>query len=328
MGRRRRTDKHLPARMYLEHGAYYFRAPGQPRKNLGRDLGIALTKYASIVGASWSGRTLGDVIDRYRIEVLPLKRSEQTREDQAKQLDRLKLAFGHFLPDNVTAQHCYKYADARRGKDGKRVPVAARHEISLLGHIFGKGIRWGIAIGNPVRGIEFDRSPKRRQVTIAEIEALRALANPRMAAAIDLAVNIGQRRGDMLTLKHSDLTDELHIEQSKTGAKIEMERSVVMLAIVERLKAFKPDIPNVYLIRARDGQPYTPDGFSSIWKRLMAKYLKLNPQAKKFTFHDLRSVSADGAATAEEARDRLGHSDVATTKRYYLRGAVKAKPRE
>jgi integrase len=326
MGRKRRHDRHLPARMYLEHGAYYFRAPGQPRKNLGRDLANALTVYASIIGANWSGRTLGDVIDRYRAEVLPLKRSEQTRDDQGKQLDRLKIAFGHFLPDNVTAQHCYKYADARRSKEGKRVPTAARHEVSLLGHIFGKARKWGVATINPVAGMEFDRSPKRSQVTIAEVEALKALANPRMAAAIDLAVNIGQRRGDLLTLKHSDLDAELHIEQSKTGARIDMERSAVLDAIVARLKAFKPDIPNEYLIRKRNGKPYTPDGFSAIWQRLQTKYAAAG--GRRFTFHDLRSVSADGAKTAEEARDRLGHADVATTKRFYLRGAVKAKPRE
>jgi integrase len=313
--------------MYLEHGAYYFRAPDRPRTHLGRDLAIALTKYAAIIGENWSGRTLGDVIDRYRAEILPLKRSEQTRDDQGKQLDRLKIGFGHFLPDSVTAQHCYKYADARRSKQGKPVPIAARHEISLLGHVFAKAIKWGVATGNPVRGVSLDRSPKRRQVTMLEVEACRALANPRMAAAIDLAVNIGQRRGDLLTLKHSDIDDDwLHVEQSKGGAKVDLARSEVMMAIVARLKAFKPDIPNEYLIRKRNGKPYTQDGFSAIWQRLQQKYAKAG--GKRFTFHDLRSVSADGAATAEEARDRLGHADVATTKRFYLRGAVKAKPRE
>jgi integrase len=327
MGRRRTTDRHLPARMYLEHGAYYFRAPGKPRTHLGRELAIALTKYAAIVGENWSGRTLGDVIDRYRTEILPLKRSAQTRADQAKQLERLKIGFGHFLPDSVTAQHCYKYADARRGKDGKPVPIAARHEVSLLGHVFSKAIKWGIATGNPVRYVTLERSPKRRQVTMAEVVAVRALANPRMAAAIDLAVNIGQRRGDLLTLKHSDIDDEwLHVEQSKSGAKVDLQRSAAMMAIVGRLKAFKPDIPNEYLIRKRNGRPYTQDGFSAIWQRLQRKYAAAG--GKRFTFHDLRSVSADGAATAEEARDRLGHASVSTTNRYYRRGAIKAKPRE
>lgn len=326
MGRKRRSDRHLPARMYLEHGSYYFRAPNSRRANLGRDLAAAMAKYGSIVGASWSGRTIGDVIDRYRVEILPLKRSEQTRADQGKQLDRLKNGFGHFLPDSVTAQHCYKYADARRSKDGKPVPIAARQEVSLLGHVFGKAIKWGSATGNPVRGVSLERSPKRRQVTMAEVEAVRALANPRMAAAIDLAVNIGQRRGDLLMLRHSDLDVELHIQQSKTGAKIDMQRSAKLDSIIATLKAFKPDIPNEYLIRKRNGRPYTQDGFSTIWQRLQKKYAAAGGQ--RFTFHDLRSVSADGAKTPEEARDRLGHADVATTKRFYLRGAVKAKPRE
>ena len=73
---------------------------------------------------------MGDVIDRYRAEILPLKRSGSTRRDQGKQLERLKLVFGDMLPDNVTAQHCYAYQDGRRGEDGQRVPVAARHARS------------------------------------------------------------------------------------------------------------------------------------------------------------------------------------------------------
>lgn len=325
MGRTRRRDRHLPARMYHEHGSYYFRGPGQPRKNLGKDLGTALTVYASIVGANWSGRTLGDVIDRYRAEVLPLKRSEQTRADQGKQLDRLKIGFGHFLPDNVTAQHGYKYADARRSKDGKPVPIAARQEVSLLGHVFSKAIKWGIATGNPMRGVSLERSKKGRQVTMPEVESLKALANTRMRAAIDLAVNIGQRRGDLLKLKHTDLTDELHIEQSKTGAKIDMERTEKLNSIVATLKAFKPDIPNEYLIRKRNGKRYTTDGFSSIWQRLMRKYTAAG--GTRFKFHALRSVSAD-AGTLEEARDRLGHASSETTRRHYRHAAIKAKPRE
>jgi integrase len=57
----------------------------------------------------------------------------------------------------------------------------------------------------------------------------------------------------------------------------------------------------------------------------MTKYVEVG--GKRFTFHDLRSVSADGAQTAEEARDRFGHASVETMKRHYLRGLTKAKPR-
>jgi hypothetical protein len=53
-----------------------------------------------------------------------------------------------------------------------------------------------------------------------------------------------------------------------------------------------PDIPNDYLIRRATGKPYSKSRFSSNWQRLMAKHVKAG--GEHFTFHDLRSVSADG----------------------------------
>jgi integrase len=327
MGRKRRLDNHLPRRVYLVHGAYWFRPKLGKSVNLGRDLATALAKYGTLVDGQWAGRTLGDAIDRYRTEVLPLKRSATTRADQAKQLDRLKLAFGIMIPDNVTARHCYAYQDGRRGEDGRRVPVAARHEISLLRHVFTKAIRWGIATKNPADGLELGpRSPKRSQVTLDQVEAVKAIANERMRAAIDLAVSIGQRRGDLLTLKWEHVTDAgVYVEQSKGSARVLIEHSPDLDAVLARLKALKPHIPREFLIRKRNGRGYTEDGFSAIWQRLQQKYAKAG--GRRFTFHDLRSVSADGAATPEEARDRLGHASVETTKRHYLRGVTRAKPR-
>jgi integrase len=327
MGRKRKLDKHLPRRVYLVHGAYWFRPKDGKSVNLGSDLAAALAKYAGLVVGNWAGRTLGDVIDRYRTEVLPLKRSATTRADQAKQLDRLKLAFGTMLPDNVTAQHCYAYQDGRRGENGQSVPVAARHEVALLGHVFAKAIRWGKASANPARGLDLGpRSPKRAQVTMAQVAAVKQLANERLRPAIDLAVGIGQRRGDLLKLKREHLTTGgIYIEQSKGGARVLVEWSPDLEAVVGELKAMAPQIPGEYLIRTRRGRRYSTSGFYQIWRRVMLKHVKAG--GVPFTFHDLRSVSADGAATPEEARDRLGHASVETTKRHYLRGVTRAKPR-
>jgi integrase len=329
MGRKRTRDKHLPQRVYLSHGAYFFRPKVGNAILLSRELPEALARYAAIIGSQqWSGRTLGDVIDRYRLEVLPLKRSARTREDEGKALDRLKGVFGHLLADNVTTQGLYKYMDTRRSKDGKAVPVAARHEIALLGHVYAKAIRWGVATSNPVRGMDFgERQAKRAQVTLEQVEALKALAGERIAVAIDLAVSTGQRRGDLLKLRRDQLSDDSGIvfHQSKTGAGVLIEWSQDLRAIVERCKRLAPQVPGDYLIRTRKGKPYTAHGFSAIWQRLMQKHVRQG--GVRFSFHDLRSVSADGAATAEEAQARLGHASVETTKRHYLRGLTRAKPR-
>jgi|SRR5579871_5344376 len=327
MGRRRKRDKHLPQRVYLDHGTYWFRPKQGKAANLGRDLADALARYAALIGTQWSGRTLADVIDRYRLEVLPLKRSKQTREDEWRALDRLKAVFGHMLPENVTQQACYRYLDQRRTKEGKPAPVAARHEVVLLGHVFAKAIRWGAASVNPVRGLDFgERAGKRPQVTMDQVSAVRALASERIRVAIDLAVSTGQRRGDLLALRRDQLTDEgIVFRQSKTGAGVLIEWSDALHSIVDRAKQLPPQIPGEYLIRKRNGRPYSARGFSAIWQRLMTKYVEAGGQ--RFSFHDLRSVSADGAATAEEAQARLGHASVETTRRHYLRGLVRAKPR-
>ena len=235
--------------------------------------------------------------------------------------------FGELAPDRLTAQQCYRYLDGRRTKDGKPARTAARHEMVLLGHVLSKAIRWGLATLNPVRGLDFgERAGKRAQVPLGQVEAVRALASERIRVAIDLAVSTGQRRGDLLTLRRSQLTDDgILFRQSKTGAEVLIAWSDDLRSIVERAKRLAPQIPAEYLIRTQHGKPYTARGFSAIWQRLMTKHVKAG--GTRFSFHDLRAVSADGAETVEEARARLGHASTATTLRHYFHGVTKAKPR-
>lgn len=292
------------------------------------NLGVALAKYAALVGPLPAPRTLHDVIERYRLSVLPLKRLAQTRKDEDRALTRFEGVFGHFLPDNLTAPQCYTYLDVRRDKDGELAPVAARHEISLLGHVLGKAIRWGAATTNVVRTLEKQPKNKRtRYVTDEEFAACRALANPRMQIAMDLARNIGQRRGDLLRLRHADcLETGVIFRQGKTGAGVLVEWTVALRATVEASKKLTPDIPREFVIRKRNGRGYTARGFSAIWQRLMAKYVKVG--GVRFTFHDLRAKAGSDKATIEEAAALLGHASTETTKRVYKHNLTRARPVE
>lgn len=325
MGQRRKSNKHLPRRMYLVHGSYWFRPKDAKAVNLGRDLGVALAKYGQIIGPSWSGRTLGDVIDRYRIEVLSLKRSAKTRLNEGKALDRLKAWAGHMLPDNMAEQFIYRYIDMRRTKKGLPAREAARHEIGLLRHVYRKAMRWGVASRNPCDKLEkFERKGKREPVPFDQVEAVRALATDRMRCAIDLAIVLGPRRGDILTLGPANETPEgILYKQGKTQRPVLIEWSDELRAIVARCKALPPQVPRTHYLRTREGKAYTADGFSANWQRLMAKHVANGGQ--RFTFHDLRSVAAD-TGTLEEARDRLGHASSDTTARFYRRGAQRGKP--
>lgn len=327
MGRRRKRDKHLPRRMYLSRGAYYFDAPATHRwEPLGRELGPALAAYGRKVGGRWSGRTLGDALDRYRIEVLPLKRSEHTREDQGRQIERLKLVFGTMIPDSVTTQHCYQYVDARRDKQGCPVPVMASHEIKLLGHVFAKAIRWGVASVNPVRAMERESKAKRsRYVTDAEFAAVYGLASERMRIAMDLALLTGLRRGDLLALRWDQVrADGIEVRTGKTGAGLLIERTAELEAVLVRARQLVPQVPRRFVLRTRTGQGYGVDGFSAIWQRLMARHVEAG--GDRFTFHDLRRKSASDSESVKAAQERLGHADEATTRRFYIAKPVRVRP--
>lgn len=326
MGRPRKHNRDLPRGMTLERGTYFFRGPDRIRQNFGDDYNVAIGKYLRLVGASSRVRTLHDVIERYRLEVLPLKKSKATREDQARSLTLLDRVFGHFLPDNITAPMCYDYMDRRVTKDGRKAPVAARHEISLLGHVLGKSIRWGAGIANVVRTLErMPKTKRTRYVTDEEFAACRKLANPRMQIAMDLARTIGQRRGDLLKLKHEDCTDDgIIIRQGKTGAGVLVEWTPTLRKIVRSAKQLSPDIPREHVLRTRTGVAYSARGFSAIWQRLMDKYVKSG--GVRFTFHDLRAKAASDKDSVDEARDLLGHASSETTKRVYRRSLTKAKP--
>lgn len=326
MGRRRLHNTHLPRGMTLESGTYYFRGLDRKRVDLGQDLSAALSAWAKLAAPGRRVRTLHDVIERYRLEVLPLKPTESTRVDEARGLAKLDAVFGQVLPDELTAPDCYKYLDERRDKKGKLAPVAARHEIALLGHVLTKGIRWGAGIANVVRTLE--RMPKvtrKRYVADDEFAACRALANERMALAMDLARNIGQRRGDLLRLKRDHVTpDGIVIRQGKTGAGVLVEVTPALQATLDALKALSPHIPRDYVLRQGNGQPYTRAGFSSVWQRLMRKYVDAG--GVRFTFHDLRAKAASDMQTIEGAQALLGHSSPETTKRVYKRNLTKARP--
>lgn len=326
MGRSRKHDRHLPRRLYLRRGAYFFVDPDGRWHNLGRDLAPALAAYGRMVTTTWSGRTLGEVIDRYRTEVLPLKRSPQTRINETAQLVRLQAVFGDMAPDELEVAQLYQYLDRRRGPDGSPAPTAARHEVKLLGHVLQKATRWGLATRNPVRQLErLPRTKRMRYVTDEEFAQVRELAAERMKIAMDLALLTGLRRGDLLALTWDQVKPEgVEVRTSKTGAGLLIQRTPDLEAVLDRARRLAPQLPRHFVIKTASGKRYTGSGFSAIWQRLMRKAIAGGVDS--FTFHDIRRKSASDSDTVSDAQERLGHSDQATTRRFYVAKPVKVRP--
>lgn len=341
MGRRRKTDLHLPKRMYERRGKYYFDSPTTKKwEPLGDDYAAALAKYGQLAGPLWTGRVLHDVFTRYKTEITATIKNKDTRDNEIRTIDRFDRLFGHMHQDSLTQQHLYRYMDERLDERAevkhlkRKAPSAGRHDVRFLKKVLAKGIKWSAGTVNPVLGLEFDPDPKNtRDVTDAEFAAVYALANERMQVAMELAANIGQRRGDLLKIRpKEDFTDEgILIRQGKTGAALLVEWTPALKTVTDRALAMKPDIPKDYLLRNRNGRPYSKNGFKSIWRKLIARAVKKGVIATAFKFHDLRAKAAtDKAMTGDDvdAQKLLGHSDVKTTRRNYIRRAkpVRAKP--
>jgi integrase len=79
----------------------------------------------------------------------------------------------------------------------------------------------------------------------------------------------------------------------------------------------------------RQGQPYTSDGFRTLWDKAMRKAVeasrpgeKEEPTLQRFTFHDLRAK----AGSDSEDWKLLGHLDQKTHSRVYDRKPRIVKP--
>jgi len=312
MGRRRKSDRHLPERVYRRHGAYYLVTRDGRWVRLGRSYTEALMRYAELVQDPDRPVTLGAIMDRYLREEVP-RLAPSTQAEYTRMLGLLRRVFGHMRPEQVRPSHVYAYLD-------RRPPTAGRHEKALLSTVYQAAIRWGLADANPVREVQVERRPRQRAryLTDDEYRAAWERAPEVLRIAMDLAVLTGLRRGDILRLRWQDVTEEgLRVQTGKTGAVVVFEWSPGLRDVIRRCQRLRGRLSGLWLICTRDGQRYTDDGFSAVWQRFQRR---LEAEGlPRFRFHDLRrkaAADAERAGGREYARRLLGHASQAMTARY------------
>jgi integrase len=317
MGRKRTKDKHLPKRLYLRSGRYWFAPKQGPWQDLGTNLGDAMRQWGERMSRQYSAHTINDLFDRYAMEVIPTK-AQSTQKDNHREMAKLRPVFGPSSPDAVEAQHIYAYLDRRSAK------VRANREIALLSDVYQKAIRWGAVTTNPCKGIEKNKEKRRdRDVKDWEYEGVYRLANPTLQVAMDLAVITGLRQGDILRIRLADITpDGLRVTTGKTGKRIVFGLTPGLAEVIERAKGLRRRIGSLYLLAGRAGQPYTSSGFRAMWQRLMRRAIDKQVIAERFRFHDLRAVAA---SRADDPQKLLTHTTQKQTAAY-LRRPTKLNP--
>jgi hypothetical protein len=349
MGRRRKRDKHLPQRVYFEHGRYWFK-PKKPkfgqhdfkaRTNLGTTLPEMYDGLKKLAETSRPLRTMSALFDRYLLEALP-GLAPRTQSDYRKYIERLRPALGQWEPPKFTASDVF---DIRATIALDSGVVQANRHASCLSAIFREAIGWKAVTANPCRELKRLHEPKRRRyVWDREYAAVYAIASDVMQCLMDLATMTSQREGDLLRLPNRSATvyteEGIVFQPGKSrrrhprhGKIVETSKTVIvewspeLRAVVDRLRSLGPEIRKT-LVCNLQGEPFTESGFRSNWHRLIQTALKgrrrkngvvtLAPVLKEaFTFHDLRGKSASDEEDFATAFERLAHDDPRTTQAVY-----------
>jgi integrase len=224
----------LPQRVYFNHGAYYFAPLVGGRVHLGRDFAQAMAKWPETVAHSTRIAAMGEVMDRYMLEIAP-KKSPRTYQDNIKEIARLGVVFGHMQPSEIFAPDIYAYMDARKA------PVRANREKALLFHVFSYAIRWSVVKNNPCRNVKRNAEKSRsRYVEDAELIAFKNVASEFLRNYVDFKYLTGLRKGDIIKLRLDTLTDEgIAVTQSKTGGKLIYLWDSELREVVDWIKAMR-----------------------------------------------------------------------------------------
>lgn len=337
MGRRASKPGAVPHLRARKRGGkvwYYYDHGGKPRKEqpLGCDYGLAIMRWAEIQRGE--AEKVAEVItfryvaNRYRAEVLPLK-APRTQRDNAAELERL-LSFFDDPPgplDAIEPQHVQQYLDWRA-----TAPVRAAREKALLSHIWNFARRKGYTrLPNPCAGVRAQRSKGRdAYIEDADLQAMRDKATQPLRDAIDLAYLTGHNPGDILALTEHDIRDGvLHIQRSKTRARVRIEVVGELAELIERIKTRKQGftVYNTRLIVNEWGRPVSLQMLQRRWQEAR-KAAKVSPTLH---FRDLRAKAAtdkaDSAGDIRQAQQQLGHGSVVMTEHYVRqRRGAKVKP--
>lgn len=352
MGRNRKKNKNLPPRVYIDYGKqradgswprikYYFEPIIEKGKRKGKRIILGYSEpemyrnYSQLIEQPKHVETMRDLIDDY-LQSEAINKGEETYKLEVLTAKFLKAFFGDLYPHEVTPQEIYRFMDIRATKqtvDGKIIggQRAANQGRSMLSYVFNRGIRKGLLKDNPIRHVKpFILKPRDRYPEDWELKTVYDAASPILKCILDFAYLTGQRRGDILHIQESQVTEEgIRITQSKTKGKVNtkllIEWSDALRECVNKSRSLRGNIRSMYLFCKDNGQPYTIDGFKSMYKRAMLKALSKGKLKEKFNFHDLRAKTYSDDENEQQRIKRAGHVD-ASMGRVYDRKVKKVKP--
>jgi len=305
--RPRKQNRHLPACLYLKHGAYWWVKQGKWH-HLGRDYADALQQYTQYQTTSFIKRNgMTKLIDRV-LDVHLKFISANTAKLYQQAAQRLKIILAEFEPHQIKPKHI-----AAIKMNLAHTPIMCNRILAFLRIVFNYAVEWELIDNNPCIGIrKHKEKPRTRYITDEEFNALLKHLSDPMKNLFRLLYLTGQRIGDVLRINKSDLHQEgIYFKQEKTGAKLLIKMNT---DIKEVLSAIQPNHRGFFF--------YTDQDNPLSYKKARYAFIKAAKAANinDATIHDLRAKSlTDADSEGKDAQKLGGHRDQRMTARY-LRG--------
>lgn len=187
--------------------------------------------------------TFFETINRYSIEVSPLKKSHRRELVRLKMLKSLEIA--PLFLSSIKPKHIATYRDARRKLGLAENTI--RLDIALISAIFETCRKdWGIEVENPCRKIKLPAGSGRRERRLSKEEELALLtaapiAMPRsmhVRELLELLIETGMRESEMLGVEWRDIDIKkrsIRLDETKSGDPRDVPLSSRAINIIQSL---------------------------------------------------------------------------------------------
>jgi integrase len=266
--------------------------------------------------------TVGELIDRYRREVLPHK-STSSIYMQTLQLRWWNTHLGQRLLAGITPALLAEYRDKLAQGDGQpRSNATVNRYLAALSHAFTVAVReWQWLEENPLRKVSKPSEPRGRVRFLSDnelprlLDACKASENPYLYTVVVLALSTGARKMELMNLTWREVDLQrgiMTLDNTKNKERRVLPLTGYALDLMrQHAKVRRIDIPVVFPDRT---------GTKPLCIRQAWKYAVQRAEISDFRFHDLRHSAASylamsGASLAEIA-EILGHKTLDMVKRY------------
>jgi len=321
MGRLRRKHKHLPPRMSLDNGTFYWRPyvdGKQKRIPIGKTYADAIVEYGKLEAKKAEPpRTIEALIKKFLADERQ-ERAKATQKNYEIWGRQLIKGFGHMKPHQVQGQHAARLLD----EHPKR--VTAQRLVGLLSNVLNYGIRIGWMPGpNPLYGMDKGpRAKRKRYITDAEWAAILGKSPVWLQYFLRMAYLTALRKSDLIGLRWSCVKEDgVHVQIQKTKAALVFDRGEEMEAILDGLKHLRCRVVGLHVFSTRHGKPYD-------YSTVMRKYKQACAAAgvEGVTLHDIRRkrlTDIERKHGLQLAQRIAAHTDPRTTQGYIVTQEVR-----